>query len=82
MKHLNNMLPKKFATVFIFVFMACLLMGFGPRLVILTKPVMTDTAAGLVASDALLQIKLTGKLKELMNDRESADPQSFPFSVP
>ena len=79
MKQLNNMIPKRFAAVFIFLLMACLLLGFGPAPVVLSKPATTDTTGGLFASDELLQIKLTGKLKELMNDRESADPQSFPF---
>jgi hypothetical protein len=81
MKHLNNMIPKRFAAVFIFLLMACLLLGFGPEPVVLSKPATTDTAGGLFASDELLQVKLTGKLKELMNDRESADPQLFPFRL-
>ncbi len=75
------MIPKKFAAVFIFVFMIFLLQGFGPGPVMRAKPTSTDTTAGLFASDELLQIKLTGKLKELMNDRESANPQRFPFSL-
>lgn len=36
---------------------------------------------GLFDSDEILQLKLNGQLKELLNDRESQDPRYFPFHL-
>lgn len=48
------------------------------------KPVKTDSVhlkpvPGLFDSDDILQLKLTGNTRALLGDRESADPQYFPF---
>lgn len=75
------MIPKRFAPIFVYLLVTCLLPGFVPEPVTPVKPAITDTTEGLFNAEDLLQIKLTGKLKELLNDRVSADPQPFPFRL-
>lgn len=58
-----------------------LLTGFKNGSVGKTTDAVQDTIAGLFDSDEVIQIKLTGKVKELLNDRESAEPVAFPFSL-
>lgn len=71
---------KIFAIGLVLIFSNCLLQGFSPPSAIETQTNCIDTTSGLFDSDEILQVKLYGKLKELLNDRESLDPQYFPFS--
>lgn len=62
------------------VLYSCLILpglGYGPGSDIAVNPAVH--AAGLFESDDVLQIKLTGNLKELLNDRGSTVPRLFPF---
>ncbi|MBK6827560.1 MAG: hypothetical protein IPG86_12090 [Chitinophagaceae bacterium] len=63
----------------VLIFSNCLLQGFSLPSANETKTTCIDSTRGLFDSDEILQVKLNGKLKELLNDRESAEPQSFPF---
>lgn len=65
----------------VLIFSNCLLQGFSLPSANETTTTCIDSTRGLFDSDEILQVKLNGKLKELLNDRESANPQRFPFSL-
>lgn len=71
------MIQKGFAYGLMVLYSSIILSGFGPGSDTVDKPAVQAT--GLFESDDVLQIKLTGKLKELLNDRESTVPRLFPF---
>lgn len=59
-------------------------LGLLPGSALQQKPLTTTTVTttdSLFGSDEMLTLSLTGPLRQLQRDRESADPQYFPFNL-
>ena len=65
--------------ILVFLFSSLTLSSFRvPAPFAISKPTI---AKGLFDSDDVLEIKLKGKFRDLLNDRTSKNPSSFPFSL-
>src|SRR6187551_1711968 len=65
--------------ILVFLFSSLTLSSFrAPAPFAISKPA---TAKGLFDSDEVLEIKLKGKFRDLLNDRASATPKNFPFEL-
>ncbi|TMI65891.1 MAG: hypothetical protein E6H07_08265 [Bacteroidetes bacterium] len=65
--------------ILVFLFSSLTLSSFRvPAPFAISKPAIVK---GLFDSDDVLEIKLKGKFRDLLNDRSSENPKSFPFSL-